>query len=111
MTLWDGPSHKFIHMRLLYTLFNPTFCTDVSVHKHNLRTLQLTFTGVTTHRPHTKKTPAMHWDFDALGLSFGTVGWQRGEMGLGAGLCNPFFGLPIDPRVNSGITSYLSNTV
>ena len=40
VTLWDGPSHKFIHMRLLYTRFNLTFCTGVSVQKHNLRTLQ-----------------------------------------------------------------------
>ena len=103
MTLWDGPSHKFIHMRLLYTLFNPTFCTGVSVHKHNLRTLQLTFTGVTTHRPHTEKTPAMHWDFDALWLSFGTVGWQRGEMGLGAGCATHSLGFLLIPESIAGL--------
>ena len=62
-----------------------------------------TFTGVTTHRPHTEKTPAMHWEFDALGLSFGTVGWQRGEMGLGAGCATHSLGFLLIPESIAGL--------
>ena len=84
VTLWDGPSHKFIHMRLLYTRFNLTFCTGVSVQKHNLRTLQ--HLQELLHIVHIQRKHLqcigilMHWGFRSV-RSVGRGGrwvWGRG---------------------------------